>query len=105
MEGITRVFPARLGYRHYPEDTSVGGETKHFSQFGCTYDEWDHGVSPTPMEELYCPLKFCGSNLANPPCGRCRSAFFAKGWLYNFDDCMFFPDKAECWKEWHEKND
>lgn len=69
-EGVKRVFQKTCGYIHGSEDyTTPEGKVIHFSQYGCTYEEWLNGKEPTPMEELYCPYvyynKGCWKELKN----------------------------------------
>lgn len=89
---VSRVFLSSFGYVHTDQDfTCYDGQVLHFSRFGCSYTEWLNGENPKPMEELYCPKDFDGSELSI--CGKKCSS-----------DCPFFPKKEKCWKEWHEKH-
>ena len=104
MRGITRVFAKDLGYIHSDTDISTkNGEILHFSQYGCTYEEWKKGVKPTPMEELYCPYIYSENHgIGNEPCSRCNIGNKEYG---NIKKCKFYSDKSNCWKEWHKNND
>lgn len=45
MENVTRVFEGSFGYIHSDKNcTTEEGKTIHFSQYGCTYEEWQKGV-------------------------------------------------------------
>lgn len=91
--GVTRVFEGNFGYLHMGKDiTIVDGRTIHFSQYGCSYEEWKAGVEPTPMEELYCPHIY--RNRFEPFFRCCNEVP---------EECKFYSDKAKCWKEWHER--
>lgn len=107
MEGITRVFPycpsLNNRFLYMDKDCKKDGQTLHFSQYGCTYEEWLKGKKANPMEELYCPAQFCLGNTnniktENAPCSRCVEGF-EKGICY----CSYYDDKSKCWKEWHKK--
>ncbi len=104
MDGVTRVFEGSFGYVHTDKDTTTEeGRTLHFSQYGCSYEEWKAGVEPTPMEELYCPYIYRNRGIGNEPCSRCKTG--CKGWGGSISDCKFYSDKAKCWEEWHKNND
>ena len=107
MKGVTRVFPfvSYCSHHYYScsdkDFESTDGEILHFSQYGCSYQEWKNGVKPKPMEELFCPTEYFledGDDLENAPCCRCKSGASIGG-------CIWYYDKAQCWKEWHKKND
>lgn len=107
-KGVTRVFPICASdkkYEHFYTDedyvSGYSGETLHFSQYGCSYEEWKAGVKPTPMEELYCPNEYCRedtSDIENAICSRCKTGASVTG-------CIWYDSKQKCWEEWHKKND
>ena len=73
------------------------GVTLHFSRYGCTYEEWLNGADPKPMEELVCPYMHDNRGMGNEPCSRCaRQPYTAR-----INQCRYFSDKANCWKEYH----
>ena len=98
-----RVFVGSFGYFHTDKDTSTeDGKTLHFSQYGCSYEDWKAGVKPTPMEELYCPYIYRNLGIGNAPCSRCKTGCAGIGG--RISACRFYSDKAKCWEEWHKKN-
>ena len=105
MNDVTRVFGASFGYVHYDCDhVTDEGETLHFSQYGCSYEDWKNGAVPAPMEELYCPnlcsLLYGFKGLVTLPSCLigCRTGSFTSIPL-----CSFLPKKEQCWEEWHKK--
>lgn len=107
MKGITRVFPlcaSDHNYQHFHTDKDYetrDGKTLHFSQYGCSYEDWKNGVKPAPMEEIYCPAEYClndTTDIERTPCSRCESGASIGG-------CLWYDDKAKCWEEWHKNND
>lgn len=57
IDGITRVFLPKKYADFYPEDhTFENGKTVHYSQFGCTYEEWEKGETPLPWTEDTSPV-------------------------------------------------
>lgn len=49
---VTRVFETRKWTHIYPTNHTFGDGTEiHFSEFGCTYEEWENGVIPKPFPE------------------------------------------------------
>ena len=98
--GVKRVFDETYGYDIYAEDTpDVSGNTIHFSQYGCTYEEWLEGVKPRPIEELRCPFSY-DRRMAQKACG-CKNEMST---TYFIPDCSHFKDKAECWKKFNAKS-
>ena len=107
MNGVTRVFPCCASdnnYKSFYTDKDYetrNGNTLHFSQYGCSYDDWKDGVKPSPMEEMYCPAEYCLTNTSdveNAPCSLCESGASLGG-------CVWYYNKAKCWEEWHKNND
>jgi hypothetical protein len=100
-EGVKRVFGKTCGYVHGAEDyTTPEGRIIHFSQYGCTYEEWLNGKEPKPMEELYCPYIYYNKGIGSEPLKKCRENLPALG---RISECKLYSDKANCWKEFHEK--
>lgn len=47
---VTRVFKANPYTEHYTgKHTFKDGRTVDFSQFGCSYEEWENGATPKPL--------------------------------------------------------
>lgn len=101
---VTRVFPRSLGYIHYDDDivSEETGKTIHYSQYGCTYEEWLKGEIPKPMEELYCPYQFVNKGVRSEPCSRCTKGTRRVDII---NHCTFFYDKSSCWQEYHHKRE
>lgn len=106
LKGVTRVFPCLATYHdnHFYTDKdyeTAEGEILHFSNYGCSYEEWRKGAKPTPMEEMYCPAEYClkdPTDIENAPFSRCKSGASIGG-------CNWYCEKAKCWEEWHKNND
>ena len=47
-EGIKRVFLPEKYKTFYPTDRTENGKTVKYSEFGCTFEEWQKGKSPKP---------------------------------------------------------
>ncbi len=46
---VKRVFEAQKYRTFYPTDhTFEDGKTVNYSEFGCTYEEWENGATPKP---------------------------------------------------------
>jgi hypothetical protein len=93
-EGVTRVFKDNCGVVISAEDTTLqGGQTIHFSQYGCSYEDWLAGKPPTPIKELLCPhLAF---HQPVPNCAVIRTGD-------KISDCPHYPNKAACWLEYEK---
>lgn len=51
-EGIKRIFEAVPRRHFYPSvHTFDNGKTVDYSQFGCTVEEWENGVTPKPLPD------------------------------------------------------
>ena len=100
-EGVKRVFEKTCGFVHGADDyTCPDGKVIHFSQYGCTYQEWLNGAEPKPMEELVCPYVYYNKGIGSEPFERCRHGIPVLG---RIPDCAFYSDKARCWKELRTK--
>ena len=101
IKNITRVFKAIPGYIHSGKDvTDLEGNILHFSKYGCSYEEWESGINPKPMEELYCPNEYDNKWKYHKRslCKQCGER------LNSCNDCKFYSNKDKCWKEWHKNN-
>lgn len=48
--GVTRVFPSVSFLHLYPHgNTIIKGFSTNYSEYGCTYEEWENGKEPTPF--------------------------------------------------------
>ena len=102
-EGVKRVFKKTCGYVHGAEDyTTPEGKVIHFSQYGCTYEEWLNGKEPKPMEELYCPYVYYNKGIGSEPLEKCRGNLSEWGMITK---CKLYFDKENCWKEFYEKEE
>ena len=100
LDNVTRVFKSSFGFIHSDKDMVTGDGIKlHYSEYGCSYEDWKEGAKPRPMEELYCPCIFVNKHYV---CSRCQDGYKP---LMPIATCKFYLDKAKCWEEWHEKND
>ena len=50
-EGIKKVFQYTPWRHLYPTDHTFDDGTFFFSRYGCTYEEWENGVTPKPIPE------------------------------------------------------
>lgn len=97
---VKRVFERTCGYVHSAENVVCDdGKELHFANYGCTYEEWLNGETPKPMEELYCPFIYYNKGYGSEPLPKCNIDLGQR-----ISDCKFYSDKANCWKEYHEKN-
>ena len=99
-EGIKRVFGKTCGFVHSAYDYKCeDGKVMHFSEYGCTYEEWLNGAEPRPMEELVCPYYYNNRGIGSEPFEKCRESIG----LGNFiSECKYYENKAQCWKELHD---
>ena len=101
-EDVKRVFKKSCGYVHGALDyTTEDGRVIHFSEYGCSYDEWMKGVEPKPMEELYCPYVYFNKGIGSEPLSKCRENLPSYGG--RIAECKLYEDKLNCWKE-YKKN-
>jgi len=92
---------------YLPSDYVIGaddvvtdeGVTLHFSQYGCTYEEWLNGAEPKPMEELVCPRMVYPSVQGVEPCSQCKGELIPGR---RISLCRYYSGKANCWKEYYE---
>lgn len=100
-EGVKRVFGKTCGIVHGPEDYKCkDGTILHFSQYGCSYEEWLNGKEPRPMEELMCPYMYYNRGIGNEPLDKCKeNSEFGK----RINQFKCYKDKDECWKEFYRK--
>lgn len=100
-EGIKRVFEKTCGYVHGADDyTTKDGETIHFSNYGCSYEDWLNGAEPKPMEELVCPYVYYNKGIGSEPFKKCCTGIPSLGLITS---CKHYTNKAKCWEEFHNK--
>ena len=102
-EGVTRVFGKTCGFVHSSHDYKCeDGKILHFSQYGCSYEEWLNGKEPRPMEELVCPYLYYNKGTGSEPLDKCRKNLELG---MRISECKYYKDKAECWKEFNNKDE
>jgi hypothetical protein len=100
IDNVTRVFQGSFGYGLSDSDvTCKDGRVLHYSQYGCTYEDWKNGVVPTHMKELYCPCQAYNNGIGNEPLDRCRES---NHWGSLISDCPNHADKMRCWRMFEE---
>lgn len=70
----------------------------HFSQYGCSYDEWISGVTPKPVEEIECP--FQATHQSWRECPMIKNGIRI-GYIPH---CENRKNMKECWNEYHLTN-
>jgi len=102
--GVKRVYKTAFGYVITDKDTvNSEGTTIHFSECGCSYDEWENGVEPKPIKELHCPMIHFGQ-------GTDDGNFVRENICEKVNKCFvgtYFPKCAEtnresCWKKYED---
>lgn len=95
-EDVSRVYDGSHGYGITDVDIKTdGGKVIHFSQGGCTYQEWLNGMEPKPIKDLYCPYLWKNTGIGNEPLERCERGCKGFG---SISDCAFYSDKVTCWE-------
>lgn len=52
LKGVKRIFEAKkYGVFFSTDHTFEDGTTVNYSEFGCTYEEWENGETPKPWPE------------------------------------------------------
>lgn len=100
-KGIERVYENGHGYVIGSADiTTEEGKTIHFSQYGCTYEEWLSGVKPIPIKELCCPYQHTYQELRYKDVNalyesRCSHSLRLSD---RIKDCKLYKCKETCWE-------
>jgi len=94
-----RVYSNGMGYCITDKDiVSSQGIKFPFSEFGCSYKDWQNGVNPIPLKFLGCPYQETNQALQSKDVNnlyklRCKNNL-------GFSDirhCKLYSDKETCW--------